>query len=202
VIDIVPLFKALADEKRIKIVALIANRGMSIEEIAAAVDLPARSVSHHLARLQEVGLAQAGRGQDGIVYRFSQQPLLNALQALADPPDQPTFAPDLAQYDQKVLSTFFEGGRLKAIPAQQKKRDVILRFLADQFEVERMYDEKEVNGILAAYHEDVASLRRYLVDTGLLERQIVRVVPVDALKEGAPQVEHRIMYWKQPDRSA
>lgn len=195
-IDIVPLFKALADEQRIKILGLIADRQMSIDELAAAVNLPLRSVSHHLARLQEVGLAQAGRRQDDTVYSFHQQPLLDALRALAERPEEPAFSGDLDQYDQKVLSTFFENGRLKTIPAQQKKRDVVLRFLADQFEPGIMYGEKEVNAILARYHDDVASLRRYLVDAGLLERQIVRVVQAQALFEGAPEVEYRISYWK------
>ena len=32
------------------------------------------------------------------------------------------------------------------------------------------YTEHDVNELLGAYHEDYASLRRYLVDEGLLER--------------------------------
>jgi hypothetical protein len=100
-------------------------------------------------------------------------------------------------FERKVLDTFLEDGRLKSIPAKQKKRDVILRFLAEQFEPERMYEEREVNDILGAYHMDVASLRRYLVDTELLKRQIVRTVPVAALIEGdRPEIEYRNMYWK------
>jgi hypothetical protein len=34
----------------------------------------------------------------------------------------------------------------------------------------RRYDEKEVNGILALWYPDYASLRRYLVDEGYLDR--------------------------------
>jgi hypothetical protein len=103
---------------------------------------------------------------------------------------------NLDAYEQKVLRTFLEDGKLKSIPARHKKRGVILRFLANRFEPGRMYSEREVNEIIREYHEDVASLRRYLVDTGLLERQIVRVVEVKALMQGAPQVEHHITYWK------
>jgi hypothetical protein len=32
------------------------------------------------------------------------------------------------------------------------------------------YPEREVNALLAAWHPDVAALRRYLVDEGLLTR--------------------------------
>jgi hypothetical protein len=77
---------------------------------------------------------------------------------------------DLDAYDRKVLRDFMEGDRLKAIPRQWKKREVILRYLAEQFETDRRYTEKEVNEILGRTHEDYASLRRYLVDSLYLAR--------------------------------
>lgn len=161
--EMMTLFKALADEKRIKIVALISDRGLSVEEIASAVDLTPATVSHHLARLREAGLVAATHEQYYSVYRFNQQPLLDALRALAERPAAPDLADDLAKYDQKVLSTYLIDGKLASIPTQRKKRDVILRFLAQQFEPGRTYGEKEVNAMLAEYHEDVATLRRELV---------------------------------------
>jgi hypothetical protein len=49
---------------------------------------------------------------------------------------------------------------------------VILRYLREQcFAEDRPYPEKEVNQRLALFHRDVASLRRYLVDTGLMTRE-------------------------------
>lgn len=161
--DIVPLFKALADEKRIKIVALIATRPLSVEEIASAVDLTPATVSHHLALLRDAGLAEATHEQYYTVYSFRQQPLLDALRALADQPATPQLDEDLAKYDQKVLRDYLVDGKLKTIPTQRKKRDVILRYLAEQFEPGRIYSEKEVNQILVGYHDDVATLRRELV---------------------------------------
>ena len=74
-------------------------------------------------------------------------------------------------YDRKVLEDYtLPDGRLKNIPAQRKKLDVILRFLARSFEPGIRYSEKEVNGILARYHQDTATLRRELVGMGLLRR--------------------------------
>lgn len=42
--------------------------------------------------------------------------------------------------------------------------------LIDHFEFGRDYTEKEVNEILGAVYDDYAILRRYLVDTGRLDR--------------------------------
>ena len=47
----------------------------------------------------------------------------------------------------------------------------MLRYLRDRcFTEDRPYPEKEVNQRLAIFHPDVASLRRYMVDAGLLTR--------------------------------
>lgn len=98
--------------------------------------------------------------------------------------------------DERILGNFLQNGRLKTIPAKQKKRAVILRFLAEQFELDRMYEEAEVNQILVRYHEDFAALRRYLVDSGLLTRQVVRVVEAKALMEAAPEIQYKLTYWR------
>jgi biotin operon repressor len=168
--DILPLFKALADEKRIKIMALLGERELSVEEIAAAVDLTAPTVSHHLARLREVGLVEVSHEQYYSVYRVRMQPLLDALRSLSETP-APDLSEDLGKYDQKVLKDYLQDGKLKTIPAQRKKRDVILRFLAELFEPARRYSEKEVNLLIADYHDDFATLRRELIMSRLMQRE-------------------------------
>ncbi len=55
-------------------------------------------------------------------------------------------------------------------PAQQTKRMVLLRWLAAQFQEGQTYSEPEVNELLDGHSEDYATLRRFLVDAGLLER--------------------------------
>jgi len=77
---------------------------------------------------------------------------------------------DLDAYDRKIMRDFLVDGRLKVVPSQRKKRDVILRYLVTFFEPGRRYAEREVNEILGRVHEDYATLRRELVDTGRLER--------------------------------
>lgn len=80
-------------------------------------------------------------------------------------------APDDA-FEAKVLRSFFHDGRLTSIPAQDKKKLIVLRHLLNLcFAEDRAYPEKEVNQRLALHHPDVAALRRYLVDFRLMTRE-------------------------------
>jgi len=68
-----------------------------------------------------------------------------------------------------------EDGRIKMWP-RRKKRALqlnILRYMVHQFELDRIYTEREVNDILKAHHtfEDWAILRRELVELGWMSRE-------------------------------
>jgi predicted transcriptional regulator len=158
-------FKALADETRLRMLAILADREASVEELAAMLNLRAPTVSHHLARLKEVGLVRMRPEGTAHVYRLD----VDALRAMskgllaAEKLTSLAEAPDGHAWERKVLRDFFEGERLKEIPASRKKRFVILKWLADQFEPGRRYTEREVNEILKRYHADTATLRRELI---------------------------------------
>ncbi len=70
----------------------------------------------------------------------------------------------------KVVRNFFDGPRLKKIPRARKKRVIVLQHLLGRFDPKQSYPEKEVNDLLRDAHEDVATLRRELVDYGYLTR--------------------------------
>jgi hypothetical protein len=79
---------------------------------------------------------------------------------------------DALQDRDAVLRAFLAAdGSLKAIPTKVRKRLVVLNEIAQQFDVGRTYDESAVNNAVRAWHEDVAALRRYLVEEGFLERR-------------------------------
>ena len=79
---------------------------------------------------------------------------------------------DLDAYDRKVVANYLlPNGRLKTIPAQRKKLEVILRHICRNFQKGEQYSEQEVNKILSRYHEDTATLRRELVGYQLLARR-------------------------------
>jgi hypothetical protein len=70
----------------------------------------------------------------------------------------------------RMLRTYFDGERLKSMPRAGQRRQVVLEHLVTRFEVGVHYSEAEVNDLLRSAHSDVAALRRYLVDAGLLDR--------------------------------
>jgi hypothetical protein len=75
-------------------------------------------------------------------------------------------------YDEQVIFAFVKDDQLVSIPARHKKRLVVLRYLVERcFPDDRVYPEKEVDQRLALFHPDVAALRRYMVEEGLLTRK-------------------------------
>lgn len=91
-----------------------------------------------------------------------------ALLADAPPPRALVVETDLAA--DKAVRSFFDGDRLRSIPTRRRPRAAVLMHLLLRFERGREYAEREVNAILATAHEDVASLRRELVDYRWLTR--------------------------------
>lgn len=71
---------------------------------------------------------------------------------------------------QQVLHAYLRDGRLVAMPRGGPRRQAVLEHVAQLFEPGRRYPEVEVNLILRQVWSDVAALRRYLVDAGLLDR--------------------------------
>jgi len=76
-----------------------------------------------------------------------------------------------AAFAARVIHSFIRDGRLTTIPARERRRQVVYQYLRDQvFTEDRAYPEKEVNQRLALFHPDVATIRRGMVDAGLVTR--------------------------------
>ncbi len=166
------LFKALGHPARLLMLNLIRVRPRHGEELAAILNLNPATISHHLGRLAAAGLLSQRRDQYYTVYTLVDDLLSVPLGEMIALPQQGVQAgAEVDAYRQKVLKTFFRHGRLVQIPAQLKKQQVILERLRDEFEPGRRYSEQEVNRILLEFHEDVAWLRRALVDHRLMQRE-------------------------------
>lgn len=170
--QLLEFFKLLADEKRLQVVGLLAQQDYTVEELAAILDLSSATVSHHLRRLTNAGLVQATADQHYHVYSLQTQVLRDLSQQIlsGDTLQEATGDLDLDAYDRKVHRDWIENGRFKGIPRQWKKRQVLLRYLVEQFEPERRYSEPEVNEIISRFHDDYATLRRELIDGRLMAR--------------------------------
>jgi hypothetical protein len=78
-------------------------------------------------------------------------------------------SPDANETD-RLLRAYFRDGRLAVMPRSGRRRQVVLEHVAQLFEPGHRYTEVEVNLILRQVWDDVAALRRYLVDAALLDR--------------------------------
>jgi hypothetical protein len=76
-----------------------------------------------------------------------------------------------AEYRKKVIDTFFKFNKLKSIPVQRKKRLIILEKMVEAFDLNKSYSEKEVNLIIADFHDDFATLRREFINEKLMTRE-------------------------------
>lgn len=177
--DLLLTLKALSDASRLRIVGLLAARPHAVEELAAAVELTPGTIVHHLKRLEAAGLVTARPSHPYVEYSLRVDRLhalgrqLGELERARE--DAATLpGPDgapLPAFEAKVLRAFVVGGRLTSIPAQEKKKLVVLGYLRERcFAAGRDYTEAQVNARLAEFHPDVASLRRYLVEFGLMTR--------------------------------
>jgi hypothetical protein len=75
--------------------------------------------------------------------------------------------------EEQILSTVFFSLtplKLKVFSPKEKKKIVILKKIAAQFELGRRYSEKELNKILQDIFDDFATIRRYLIEYGFMER--------------------------------
>lgn len=166
------LFKALGHPARLLIVNLVENKPRHVEELAVILGLSPATISHHLSRLRDAGLLRSERDQYYQTHSLAGDLWDRTLGELILMP-QPGLAAQVEEdaYRQKVLSTFLRRGRLVGIPAQLKKRQILLEKLVQEFEPDRTYTEREVNQILVEWHDDVATLRRDLIGQGLMQRE-------------------------------
>jgi ArsR family transcriptional regulator len=165
------LFKALGHPARLLILNLVKMKPRHGEELATILRLKPATISHHLRKLAAVGLLTSRKDQYYQTYSLLDDVLEKRLEEVVSLP-QPDLAAEVQEdaYRKKVLKTFFDKGRLKQLPTQLKKRLIILERLADEFEPERQYTELEVNQMLLEFHEDVALLRREMVELGYMQR--------------------------------
>jgi hypothetical protein len=168
------LFKALADPARLQILGLLANRPHAGRELAEATGLTPPTISHHVRRLLAAGLIDFQPDAQSRIYSLR----LAELRDLSASASESATSLPASGAEERVMRAFFDGPRLREIPASRKKRVVVLRHLLERFVPGRDYPEREVNELLSLAHDDVATLRRELVDYGFMtrDRGIYRVV--------------------------
>lgn len=153
------------DPVRLAVLGSAVRGPIDADVLADELSTSKREVLEAIARLGQAGLvATDGRLDVEALRRVGRQ-----LPDLEPASDAVTDGPWTGE-ETDVLRRFFEGDRLKEIPAQRSKRLVILERLVQEFEPGVRYPERQVNFTLQMIHPDYAALRRYMVDEGLMTR--------------------------------
>lgn len=88
------------------------------------------------------------------------------------PAGEPAWQRDDPDFEAKVLRAFIRDRRLLSIPARDRKKLVIYRYLLDQVlpDPHEVVLERDLNMRLALWYPDVATIRRALIDYRLAAR--------------------------------
>ncbi|MFR4350294.1 MAG: metalloregulator ArsR/SmtB family transcription factor [Roseburia sp.] len=171
-VEAIQLFKCLSDKSRLQILKSLAIEDMYVERLAERIGISAPTVSFHLKKLTDAKAVTSYKSQYYMMYSLNKSifetSILDILQEKSDEADLQQQRDD--EYRQRVIDNFFEYGKLKSIPAQQKKERIVLEVILQSFEYDRIYSEREVNLIIAEYHDDFCTLRRDMVGERLLIR--------------------------------
>ena len=122
-----------------------------------------RTIFHHYS-LSEEPLRR-------IAALLTVENLREMAQVLANETDASRLAPSEDEDRAMMQEAFFKDGRLLSIPTHSRARRFVVEKIAEAFEWGHLYEEKEVNAIIKQYHDDVATLRRALIDEKLMMRE-------------------------------
>ncbi len=166
------IFKSLSDMSRLRIVQSLTKGEMYTELLAERLGLTPSTVSFHMKKLEDAGLVISRKEQYYTVYSLNRNMLETSLldAAASEPEEIDEQQKREREYRQKVIDTFFEYGKLKAIPVQRKKKLICYEVIAERFVPGKVYSERELNDIIAPIHEDYCTIRRDMISEKILSR--------------------------------
>lgn len=75
--------------------------------------------------------------------------------------------------NEQTLCKYFKHGLegpLTEFPTREKRKIVVLRHIVKRFDLNKKYTEKEINEVLKGIYPDFATVRRYLIEYGFMDR--------------------------------
>jgi biotin operon repressor len=178
---LVNYYKALGDRNRIRILILISNKEMNGLTLAEKLGVTPGTITHHIAKLKEVGIVVERRDKNMSYYSLSHYLIEQTEGALIKLIEQHKYAEDDVKnestdknekFRESVLKSFITvDDRLKQIPAQLKKKLIVMEFIVRNLEVGLKYTEKEINEFIKIYHPDFATIRREFIMHHYLYRE-------------------------------
>jgi len=141
--------------------AAAGQRPLAVAEIAAALDAPIRKVADAVSRLHSISLLE--RVDQGYTARPA------TLREAADELDAENPLTELLA-DTPRLRGVFTHGRLVTLPDLSIHGHDLAMLLGRLIDFDGAVDEAEINRRIAIVSDDVAQLRRLMVDEGVLVR--------------------------------
>ncbi|PPQ49986.1 ArsR family transcriptional regulator [Paenibacillus peoriae] len=161
--------KALADPTRMRILLLLSRGEMHGQALAKKLNLSQPTVTHHASKLREAGVIKERRDKNMVYFTLNPELIRQHAEAtvrfIFEKGEGEEEMSELNEtLEASVLRNFFsKDGKLRQIPAQYKKKLIVLQMLAEKLEPGRIYPERELNEWIKQYHEDFATIRRELI---------------------------------------
>ncbi|MEJ8306108.1 metalloregulator ArsR/SmtB family transcription factor [Saccharibacillus sacchari] len=172
---LVAYHKALADPTRIRILILLSEGELNGQALAQRLSVTPATITHHATKLRAASLIRERRDKNTIYFSLDDYFIRTSGAATADliyrrgterkaAEADPAVAEQQEKTRNSVLKSFVQAdGRLKSIPAQLKKKLIVLEEMVKRLEPGRKYGEKEINEFIKTFHEDFATLRREFI---------------------------------------
>ncbi|MFZ3231795.1 MAG: ArsR family transcriptional regulator [Pseudobdellovibrio sp.] len=173
------IFKALADDSRIKILTALSSQSCSPLTLSEQLKMIPTTVSFHIGKLLEAGLIQASKEKSGTYLSNLETLNLSLFQILNlnTIPEKIISDNSEIDYRKQVIKNFFKDGLLLSLPDQKRKRNLVLQIISQRLTPERMHTEQEFNDFLkkifAAYEpikNELLELRLVKITNGLYHR--------------------------------
>ncbi len=160
---LVTFLQAAGQRERLHILGILAESARSVPELARRTNLRETAVIKHLGRLKRAALVQETAP---FTYKLNE----NALEQMNRSVFHRGDSQNKETLRQRVLRHYTDGPHLKLLPENENELREIVSWLAELFEPDTQYPEKEVNERLHQAHPDHAQMRRLLVDFGFMTR--------------------------------
>ncbi|MGA3286882.1 MAG: DUF2087 domain-containing protein [Bacteroidota bacterium] len=167
----VRIIKALADSSRLTLIQAL-REPQCVEELARRCHLASSTVCFHLGRLEKAGLVFKRKEQYYAVYALNEALFDKSLRELTSfrNAEHSIQEERLQRYREKVLRAFIRNGRVSRIPAQHKKRLIVMGEILRRFHPESVYKESEVDALIGEVCDDYCTIRRAFIDEGMMVR--------------------------------
>lgn len=160
----------MTNPERLSVLGLLARRELTVEELTNELGIDASIVGKHLAELGKASLVVTRKDAHHRLLSLRQDTLAELAEWCGSQDVGFSETEPLLEVPEGVRQ-FFSGSLLSSFPARQTKKIEVLHVLVRDFEPGVSYSEADVNLILLKRYPDFATLRRALIDEGMMTRR-------------------------------